>query len=76
VLKKAGIEGTSKAADQPGTAKPGERKPSVAGHGQNGAGDYRNPRRVRVSHESLKHGDKCPGCLKGKVYGSLYPVSL
>jgi transposase len=76
VLKKAGIEGTSKTADQQGTAKPGERKPSGAGHGRNGAGDYRNPRRVTVSHESLKHGDKCPGCLKGKVYEQQEPRRL
>ena len=76
VLNKAGIEGTSKAADQPGTAKPGKPKPSGAGHGRNGAGDYRNPRRVRVSHESLKHGDKCPGCLKGKVYEQQEPRRL
>ena len=76
VLKRVGLEGTSKAADQQGTAKPGERKPSVAGHGRNGAGDYRNPRRVRVSHESLKHGDKCPGCLKGKVYEQQEPRRL
>jgi transposase len=76
VLKKAGIEGTSKAADQPGTAKPGEQKQSVAGHGRNGAGDYRNPRRVTVSHESLKHGDRCPGCRKGKVYEQQEPRRL
>jgi transposase len=76
VLKKAGIEGTSKAADQQGTAKPGKRKPSVSGHGRNGAGDYRNPRRVRVSHASLKHGDTCPGCLKGKVYAQQEPRRL
>jgi transposase len=76
VLKRVGLEGTSKAADQPGTAKPGERKPSGAGHGRNGAEDYRNPRRVRVSHESLKHGDKCPGCLKGKVYEQQEPRRL
>ena len=76
VLNKAGIEGTSKAADQQGTAKPGKPKPSGAGHGRNGAGDYRNPRRVTVSHESLKHGDKCPGCLKGKVYEQQEPRRL
>ncbi len=77
VLKRAGIERTSKAAaDTQGTAKPGEQKQSVAGHGRNGAGDYRNPHRVTVSHESLKHGDKCPGCLKGKVYEQQEPRRL
>lgn len=48
----------------------------MPGHGRNGAETYRNPRRVRVSHESLKHGDRCPGCLKGKVYEQQEPRRL
>jgi transposase len=75
VLKKAGIEQTSKAAaENPGPSKPGEQKP--LGHGRNGAKDYRNPRRVTVGHASLKHGDRCPGCLKGKVYAQQEPRQL
>jgi transposase len=75
VLKKAGMEATSKpAADKPGTT--GERKPNAPGHGRNGAEAYRQPRRVTVSHESLKHGDRCPGCLKGKVYEQQEPRRL
>jgi len=67
VLKKAGIEGTSKAAvDKQGTSKAGERNQNAPGHGRNGAEAYRNPRRVRVSHESLKHGDKCPRLPEGQ----------
>jgi transposase len=31
---------------------------------------------VTVSHESLKPGDKCPGCLKGKVYEQQEPRRL
>jgi transposase len=77
VLKKAGMEGRSKAtADPPGTSQAGERKQNAGGHGRNGAEAYRNPRRVRVSHESLKHGDRCPGCLKGKVYEQQEPRQL
>jgi len=76
VLKKAGIERTSKAADQPGPSEPGKGKQNAPGHGRNGAGDYRNPRRVTVAHESLKHGDRCPGCLKGKVYEQQEPRRL
>jgi transposase len=73
VLKNAGLEGTSKAA---ASKQAGERKPSPPGHGRNGAEAYRNPRRVTVSHESLKHGDRCPGCLKGKVYEQQEPRRL
>jgi transposase len=77
VLKKAGIEGTSKtAADQQGTSQAGEQKSNAPGHGRNGAEAYRNSRRVTVSHESLKHGDQCPGCLKGKVYEQQQPRCL
>lgn len=77
VLKNAGLEGTSKAAaGKPGTKQAGERKPSPPGHGRNGAEAYRNPHRVTVSHASLKHGDRCPGCLKGKVYEQPEPRRL
>jgi transposase len=71
VLEKAGLEPTSKpTADTEGAAQPGEPKPKpkAPGHGRNGAEAYRNPRRVRVRQAGLKHGDRCPGCLKGKLY--------
>jgi transposase len=77
VLKKAGLEGTRKAtAEQPSSNQPKEGKRNAPGHGRNGAEDYRNPRRVAVSHASLKHGDRCPGCLKGKVYEQQEPRRL
>ena len=77
VLKKAGIEGTAKAAADPsGTSPAGEQKKNAPGHGRNGAGAYRNPRRVTVAHASLKHGDRCPGCLRGKVYEQPEPRRL
>ena len=75
VLKNAGIERTTKPADKQGEQKPEERK-QKPGHGRNGAEDYRNPRRVKVQHVSLKHGDRCPGCLKGKVYEQKEPRQL
>ena len=91
VLEKAGIQNTPKPTDQPGTpdpgipkpgaAKPGapkngERKPKAPGHGRNGAEDYRTALRVIVRHASLKPGDRCPGCLKGKVYEQKEPRQL
>jgi transposase len=77
VLKNAGIQGTSKGAeDKAGTNKSGEQKAKAPGHGRNGAADYRNPRRIVVSHATLKHGDRCPGCLKGKVYEQPEPRRL
>ena len=77
VLKKAGIEGTSKAAADPsGTRRAGEQTRNAPGHGRNGAEAYRNPRRVTVAHASLKHGDRCPGCLRGKIYEQPEPRRL
>lgn len=38
------------------------------GHGRNGARDYKGAQKVKVPHESLKSGDPCPLCIKGKVY--------
>ncbi len=40
----------------------------VPGHGRHGAEDYTGGERIQVFHGSLKHGDPCPECGKGKVY--------
>ena len=37
------------------------------GHGRHGARSYTGARRVPVSHPTLKPGDLCPGCGKGKL---------
>jgi transposase len=76
VLKKAGMEPTAKPADKSGAQKPGKPEPKPPGHGRNGAEDYRNPRRVTIPHASLKQGDRCPDCLKGKVYEQQEPRLL
>ncbi len=38
------------------------------GHGKNGADDYPQAERIKVSHPTLKSGVACPECPKGKVY--------
>jgi transposase len=43
-------------------------KQKAKGHGRNGADAYRGAERIKIEHESLKTGDRCPGCEKGKVY--------
>ena len=70
ILAKAGAEGGS-GKDAPsgkdkgaGTGEKEKRK----GHGRNGAGAYTGGEKVRVPHESLKEGDPCPACPKGKLY--------
>jgi hypothetical protein len=46
----------------------GDKKPKRKGHGRNGAESYRAAERVQVPHQSLKAGDKCTQCGKGKLY--------
>jgi transposase len=46
------------------------------GHGRNGAESFTGAERVKVTHESLRAGDCCPECLKGKVYGQKVPALI
>ena len=39
-----------------------------AGHGRHGAAAFTGASRVCVAHATLHAGDRCPECLKGKVY--------
>lgn len=38
------------------------------GHGRKGAECYRGLQRIKITHQSLKNGDRCQLCPKGKVY--------
>jgi transposase len=64
-------EDSRKAATQPDTGA----APS-AGHGRNGAEAFSGARKVEIAHQSLKHGDRCPECGKGNVYGQKEPKVL
>ncbi len=68
VLEQAGLKPGSKShlPDSGGKAKPG--------HGRNGAEAYRGAERIHIPHASLKPGDCCPECLKGKVYAKKLPA--
>src|SRR6266478_4457438 len=46
------------------------------GHGRNGAEAFRGARRVDIAHQKLTHGDRCPECGKGNVYGQKEPKVL
>ncbi|MBI4524918.1 MAG: IS66 family transposase [Deltaproteobacteria bacterium] len=46
------------------------------GHGRNGAEAYPGATKIEVRHNSLKSGDRCPECRKGKVYNSTQPGLL
>lgn len=62
---------TTSTGNQPDTASP-----SSSGHGRNGAGAFGGARKVDITHQDLKHGDRCPECGKGNVYGQKEPKVL
>jgi len=75
LLSKPTTEKTSKVLEQAGIKTSGEsssppnaKNSPKPGHGRNGAKAYHGARRIRIAHGSLKPGDRCPECLKGKVY--------
>lgn len=43
------------------------------GHGRQGAAAFTSAHRVVVAHATLKPGDHCPECQRGKVYGHQPP---
>jgi hypothetical protein len=83
LLEKPSTEKTSKVLEQAGlgsTPKGGSSTPTSArakpkpGHGRNGAAAYREARHIPVKHAALTPGDRCPRCLKGKVYRQKNPA--
>lgn len=55
---------------------PDPKKKKRNGHGRNAAAAYTGAKKTTVAHESLKPGDSCPECKKGKVYEQNEPAVL
>ena len=53
-----------------------KRKKKKKGHGRNGAKAYKGAKKVKVSHQTLKSGNDCPACVKGKLYGEKPPARI
>jgi transposase len=53
-----------------------EKKKKRKGHGKNGADAHSGAERIKVPHETLKPGDSCLECPKGKVYLQQYPAKV
>ena len=70
VLEQAGIKTPAKNSSPPNAN--GNQQPQP-GHGRHGAQAYRGARRIKIAHASLRPGDRCPECLKGKVYARKDP---
>ena len=60
---------------QTGT-QPDNNTPPPPGHGRKGAEAFSGARKVDVKHQKLMHGDRCPECGKGNVYGQKEPKVL
>ena len=75
-----------KAVSETLTAQRGSVPPSPApdpdsahprqGHGRNGAQAYAGAAQIKVEHASLKSGELCPECRKGKLYEAATPGVL
>jgi transposase len=82
VLARVRQEAPAPGGDAPASPAPGDPEdrrpdaPSPNGHGRHGAEAYAGAERVAVPHPRLKHGDRCPGCAKGKVYAQREPGVL
>jgi transposase len=46
-----------------------------AGHGRHSAAAFSGAAKIAVSHATLKSGDTCPECLRGKVYQQKQPAT-
>jgi len=63
----------------PPAAAPDGAEPTPSkhpGHGRNGADAYHGAEKIPVPHESLKSGDRCSDCKKGKMYEVAQPGVL
>ena len=68
VLEQAGLASPPPSSSPPPSGSENDSEKKKPGHGRNGAEAYRGARRIKVPHGSLKPGDHCPKCQKGKVY--------
>jgi hypothetical protein len=79
IVGKEGTEGGG--TDPDGGTGSGDGDPKSAGekakgHGRKGATAYTGAKRVCVEHGSLKPGQRCPKCGKGKIYRCKKPALL
>jgi transposase len=56
--------------------QPDSNTPPAPGHGRNGAEAFGGTPKVEIKHQKLTHGDRCPECGKGNVYGQKEPKVL
>ncbi len=65
--KEGGATGTANATTDTGVPPAAKDKPKRKGHGRNPAARYSGAKKNVVEHPTLRPGDSCPCCEKGKV---------
>lgn len=77
VLRRAGLPDDVAPQEDTALASPaGAPRPPAPGHGRPGAASLRGTRRIPVPHRTLRPGDRCPECARGKVYVQREPSPL
>jgi transposase len=74
--KTSAVLGKSESSEAGAGTEPESDASPPPGHGRNGAGAFVSSRKVAIAHAHLKHGDRCPECGKGNVYGQRDPKVL
>jgi transposase len=72
-MKEAGVDPEA-GGDEASKPEPPPEK--AKGHGRNGAQAYTGAEKVKISHQKLTPGDRCPDCQKGTVYETTEPGRL
>jgi len=68
--------GQDESAGSDESCEQAEEKPKRKGHGRKAASEYRGAEKLKVPHESLRNGDACPSCERGKLYEQEEPSVL
>src|ERR1039458_8164067 len=80
LVRPRNTEKTSEVLEKPegseAEAQQDSNAPPPPGHGRNGAGAFGGAEKVDIKHQKLTHGDRCPECGKGNVYGQKEPKVL
>jgi transposase len=74
--KTSAVVGKPEVSETGTGTQPENNTPPPAGHGRNGADAFSGARKVEIAHQKLTHGDRCPECGKGNVYGQKEPKVL
>src|ERR1035438_3398032 len=80
LIRSRNTERTSEVVETPeeseSEAQADDNTPPPPGHGRNGADTFSGARKVNIKHQKLTHGERCPECGKGNVYGQKEPKVL